>query len=137
MANRHDYTSMGGSGGQFPQTEWTIMLDSRQQKDILTELCAKYWKPLYRYLRCKGFNNEEAKDLVQGFFTEKVIGREFFKRADRTKGKFRNFLLVSMRNYIINIQKKERMTDKNRGHTNNRFRFVLLYRECHIDHAGW
>jgi RNA polymerase sigma-70 factor (ECF subfamily) len=109
MSNRRDYTSLGGTDGQFPQTAWTMILDPTRREAILAELCTKYWKPLYRYLRCKGFSNEEAKDLVQGFFTEKVIGREFLKRVDRTKGRFRNFLLVAMRNYAINIQKKDKV----------------------------
>jgi len=108
MSKRYDYTSLGGINGRFPQTEWTMILDPRQRQAILTELCTKYWKPLYQYLRFKGFSNEEAKDLVQGFFTEKILGREFLHRVDRTRGKFRNFLLVAMRNYAINIQMKEK-----------------------------
>lgn len=110
MSKRYDYTSLGGTNGRFPQTEWTRILDPRQRKAILSELSTKYWKPLYHYLRCKGFGNEEAKDLVQGFFTEKVLGREFLERVDKTRGKFRNFLLVAIRNYMINIQKKEKTT---------------------------
>ena len=112
MSKRHDYTSLGGTGRQFPPTQWTMIVDTKRRKAILAELCARYWKPLYHYLRCKGFGNEEAKDLVQGFFTENVLGREFLERVDRTKGRFRNFLLVAIRNYAINIQKKNKTPPK-------------------------
>ena len=89
MSRRYDYTSLGGMNRQFPSTQWTMFLDPKQRRFILAELCTKYWKPLYHYLRCKGFSNEEAKDLVQGFFTENVLGREFLERVDRMRGRFR------------------------------------------------
>ena len=104
---RHD-TSLGGLGRHFPVTQWTRILDTKARKAVLDELCVKYWKPLYSYLRCKGYGNEHAKDLVQGFFTEKVIDQELVRLADRDKGRFRNFLLVALRNYTCNIQKKDK-----------------------------
>jgi len=112
MSKRYDYTSLGGMNRQFPPTQWTMILDLKRREAILAELCTKYWKPLYHYLRCKGFSNEEAKDLVQGFFTENVLGREFLEKVDRTRGKFRNFLLVAIRNYAINVQKKNKTPPK-------------------------
>ena len=104
---QHD-TGLGGENRHFPMTQWTRILDTSQRQSMLAELCERYWKPLYGYLRCKGFSNDQAKDLVQGFFTEKVIDQELIKAADRTKGRFRNFLLVALRNYSINIQKKDK-----------------------------
>ena len=104
---QHD-TGLGGDNRHFPMTQWTRILDTSQRQSVLAELCERYWKPLYGYLRCKGFSNDQAKDLVQGFFTEKVIDQELIKVADRTKGRFRNFLLVALRNYTINIQKRDR-----------------------------
>jgi RNA polymerase sigma-70 factor (ECF subfamily) len=112
MSRPYDYTSLGGLNRQFPPTQWTMIADPKRRKAILAELYTKYWKPLYHYLRCKGFGNEEAKDLVQGFFTENVLGREFLERVDRTKGRFRNFLLVAIRNYAINVQKKNKTPSK-------------------------
>jgi len=72
---------------------------------LISELCAKYWKPLYSYLRGRGFSNEEAKDLVQGFFTDKVLGQELIKKADRTRGKLRDFLLTAVKNYAMTLQR--------------------------------
>ncbi len=104
---QHD-TGLGGDNRHFPMTQWTRILDTSQRQSVLAELCERYWKPLYGYLRCKGFSNDQAKDLVQGFFTEKVIDQELVKAVDRTKGRFRNFLLVALRNYSINIQKSDK-----------------------------
>ena len=113
-------TTMGGENRAFPKTEWTSIENSAQRKAILGELYSRYWKPLYRFLRHKGFSNEQSKDLVQNFFTEKILGQEFIQKADRTKGKFRNFLLVAIRNYAINASKAEtypRHLDENIGLT--------------------
>jgi DNA-directed RNA polymerase specialized sigma24 family protein len=105
MVRPYDHTSLGGANRQFPQTEWTRMLDGRQREEVLVELCQDYWKPIYSYLRAMGFRNEQAKDLAQGFFTDKVLGQDLIRKADRTKGRFRNFLLRSVRNYAISIQR--------------------------------
>jgi len=78
----------------------------------MAELYRKYWKPLYHYLRCRGYNNDKAKDLVQGFFTDKVLGQEFIQRADRSKGKFRTFLLIAAKNYALNVKRRERIPQK-------------------------
>lgn len=107
MAFHQDKTSMGGPDARFPLTDWTRIDNPAMRDAIMAELCQKYWKPLYSFLRYKGFSNEKAKDLVQGFFTDKILGREFLQKAERTKGRFRNFLLVAIRNYAINAQKKD------------------------------
>ncbi|KPK76780.1 MAG: hypothetical protein AMJ79_05465 [Phycisphaerae bacterium SM23_30] len=98
-----DKTSLGGSNVQFPTTEWTKITDKHLSKAVLSELSEKYWRPLYLHLRRKGFNNEDAKDLVQSFFSEKVLGQELIKKADKSRGKFRTFLLVSLNNYVIDL----------------------------------
>ena len=112
MSKFYGDTAMGGLNERFPTTKWTMILNPAQRGAIQAELCTKYWKPLYHYLRCKGFTNTEAKDLVQGFFTEKVLGREFIQKSDRTKGKFRSFLLVAIKNYAIDVQKKDKLPQK-------------------------
>ncbi|MFC1633572.1 RNA polymerase sigma factor [Planctomycetota bacterium] len=102
------HTSMGGKNYQFPPTEWTKIHDPVRRESIYSELYTKYWKPLYFYLRGRGFSNEEAKDLVQGFFTDKVLGQELIQKADRTRGRLRNFLLTAVRNYAIIAQRGKR-----------------------------
>jgi hypothetical protein len=103
MASPHDYTSLGGEGRAFPPTEWTRLLHYPQREAVLAELYRKYWKPVYCYLRSMGLGNEEAKDLAQGFFTDKVLGQDLVQKADREKGRFRTFLLRSVHNYAVSV----------------------------------
>jgi RNA polymerase sigma-70 factor (ECF subfamily) len=77
--------------------------------DVLAELYQKYWKPIYCYLRGMGFGNEQSKDLVQGFFTDKVLGQSLVQKADREKGRFRNFLLRAVHNYAISARRGDRV----------------------------
>lgn len=108
MTRRHQDTSYGGGNSQFQTTEWTKILNSSIGGSILAELYIKYWRPVYTYLRRKGYNNEQAKDLIQGFFSEKVLGQQLLQKADRTKGKFRTFLLTAIKNYAIDLRRQER-----------------------------
>ena len=109
MARPYDHTSLGGVDGQFPKTAWTQMLGSERHDQVLAELCKSYWKPVYCYLRAMGFGNEQAKDLAQGFFTDKVLGQDLIDKADRAKGRFRNFLLRSVRNYALSVCRTEKV----------------------------
>ncbi|MHC4540247.1 MAG: RNA polymerase sigma factor [Planctomycetota bacterium] len=108
MTKRYQDTSYGGGNSRFQTTEWTKILNSELGGSILTELYTKYWRPVYSYLRRKGFTNEEAKDLIQGFFSEKILGQQLLQKADRTKGKFRTFLLTAVRNYAIDLHRKQK-----------------------------
>jgi DNA-directed RNA polymerase specialized sigma24 family protein len=109
---RDDYTDIGGVGKVFLTTHWSLIEDMGGSDDdkncALIELLIKeYWKPVYCYLRRRGYGNEEAKDLTQGFFQEVVLGRKLIDKADRTKGRFRSFLLTALNRFLINIHQKE------------------------------
>jgi RNA polymerase sigma-70 factor (ECF subfamily) len=67
-----------------------------------------YWKPVYCYLRRKGYDNERAKDLTQDFFHEVVLNRDLVGRADAGKGRFRSFLLHALNQYLINQNREAR-----------------------------
>ena len=108
MAGRFENTSYGGLNSRFQTTEWTKIVNSTLGKSILTELYTKYWRPVYSFLRRKGFSNDQAKDLIQGFFSEKVLGQQMLQKADRNRGKFRTFLLTSISNYAIDLNRKKR-----------------------------
>ncbi|MFB0553674.1 MAG: RNA polymerase sigma factor [Phycisphaerae bacterium] len=107
-----EYTSMGGTGGSFQNTHWSAIErigtdDDISSRALVGDLLRTYWKPVYCYLRHKGFDNEEAKDLTQGFFQEVVLGRELIQRADRTRGRFRTLLLRALDRYLVSVQRKE------------------------------
>ena len=108
----NDKTDMGGVGEAFLTTHWSIIdnvglnNDDRNQA-MISLLLSKYWKPVYCYLRRKGYDNEQAKDLTQGFFHEVVLGRNLIQKADQSKGRFRSFLLIALNRYLITVKKGE------------------------------
>jgi RNA polymerase sigma-70 factor (ECF subfamily) len=116
MSKRRDKTTVGAWEGAFHTTHWTQILEARSADEprraageaALTDILGRYWKPVYYYLRCKGYDRETAKDLTQGFFHEVVLGRSLLQKADREKGRFRTFLLNALDRYIANVRRDER-----------------------------
>jgi RNA polymerase sigma-70 factor (ECF subfamily) len=109
---RGDYTSIGGNDGRFQATHWTAIEEvhkgqGRRAQILLGDLLTTYWKPVYCYLRHRGYDNEQAKDLTQSFFQEVVLGRDLIQRADRTKGRFRTLLLRALDRYLVSVHRKE------------------------------
>ena len=108
----HDQTEMGGTRGAFLTTHWSLVEDIKAGSDesgaLIGLLVQTYWKPVYCYLRRKGRDNEEAKDLTQDFFHEVVLSRHLVGRADRDKGRFRCFLLYALNQYLINRDRDDR-----------------------------
>lgn len=102
---------MGGTGGVFLTTHWSLIedykSDDERSRALIGLLLDRYWKPVYFYLRRKGHNNEQAKDLTQGFFHEIVLNRGLIQRADQSKGRFRSFLLHALEQYLIDERHKQ------------------------------
>lgn len=106
---RRDETEMGGSQVGFPTTHWSMLAAVRGtmtdgHRNVLSLLIQRYWKPVYCYIRRRGHSNEDAKDLVQEFFTSWLV-KELFGRADPTRGRFRSLLLSSLDNFIKNAHR--------------------------------
>lgn len=108
---QHDQTSIGGVAGAFLTTHWSIIEKAQAKEEgnraLIGLLLKKYWKPIYCYLRRKGYDNEQAKDLTQGFFHEVVLGRGLIQKADQSRGRFRSYLLLALNRYIINVREEE------------------------------
>ena len=109
---QEDYTQMGGIGEAFLTTHWSLVDDintgeADRNRALIELLLIRYWKPVYCYLRRKGYDNDAAKDLTQGFFHEIVLGRNLIQQADQTKGRFRSFLLMALNRYLINTQEEQ------------------------------
>ena len=105
-----DQTDLGGKGEAFLTTHWSLVEHIQAEhgdRALIGALLARYWKPVYCYLRHKGYGNEEAKDLTQGFFHEVVLSRNLVQRADRSKGRFRTFLLHALNQHLINEQRRQ------------------------------
>jgi len=112
----HDRTDIGGARETFLTTHWSLIegVKEHQDKDraLIGLLLERYWKPVYCYLRRKGYLNEQAKDLTQGFFHEIVLNRRLIERADRSKGRFRSFLLHALNQYLVDEQRRQTAHDR-------------------------
>jgi RNA polymerase sigma factor (sigma-70 family) len=103
---------------QFQTTLWSQVLLAARQPDssggqkAIARLCEIYWYPIYVFVRRKGVSPADAQDLTQGFF-EHVLSNGFFARADPERGKFRNFMLGAVRNYLGD--ERDRRTTQRRG----------------------
>ncbi len=93
-----------GQPGWFRTTHWSVVLQagqvsSKTSNEALSILCETYWRPLYAYVRNRGYPEEEAKDLTQGFFT-RFLEKNYLQNVDRERGRFRSFLLASMKHFL-------------------------------------
>jgi RNA polymerase sigma-70 factor (ECF subfamily) len=75
-------------------------------RDALGSLCEAYWYPVYAFVRRQGYGAEEARDLTQGYFA-RLIERRGLKDVRPELGRFRSFLLASVRHFISNERDRE------------------------------
>ena len=92
--------------GAFTITHWSVVLAagqaaSPQSEEALAALCRAYWRPLYAYVGRQGHNSHDAQDLTQEFFT-RFLEKNYLAQVDRDKGRFRSFLLASMKHFLAN-----------------------------------
>jgi RNA polymerase sigma-70 factor (ECF subfamily) len=78
----------------------------------LAALCEAYWYPLYAEARRRGLGAEDAGDLVQGFFA-RLLEKGDLAAADRTRGRFRSFLLAAFGHFLAN--ERDRRHARKRG----------------------
>ena len=94
------------AGDYFATTRWTLVLSAGRKSSVrsdqaLNELCQTYWCPLYAYVRRRGHVKEDAEDLVQAFFT-RLLARNDFEGLSAERGRFRAFLLASLKHFLAN-----------------------------------
>jgi RNA polymerase sigma-70 factor (ECF subfamily) len=104
-----EHSSRGLDAGRarrdFPSTRWSVVICaagnpvSEERNQALHQLCESYWYPLYAYLRRHGHATDQAEDLVQGFFVS-LLEKDLVARADPDRGRFRSFLLSSLRQFV-------------------------------------
>lgn len=94
-------------------THWSVVSDFSlddtapdRAEAALTRLCRDYWPPLYRFVRRRGYSRADAQDLTQGFFAY-LIEKKAYATPDRSKGRFRTFLLVLLKRYLGAVQAHE------------------------------
>ena len=98
----------------FPSTHWSVVFAAGRSEDepqtaeaALAELCQVYWAPLYGFVRSRGHTVHDAQDLTQSFFAY-LLEHKVYARANRQKGRFRSFLLASLKNFLSDAADRER-----------------------------
>jgi RNA polymerase sigma-70 factor (ECF subfamily) len=110
-----------GESDPFAPTQWSVILAAgRSQANpqlaqvALAQLCQTYWAPLYTFVRTRGSSPHDAQDLTQSFFAY-LIEHKIYTRADRQKGKFRSFLLASLKNFLSDSRDREQALKRGGG----------------------
>lgn len=125
-------TDIGGAQQRFPVTNQSAILAARSDDQAVRErafatILASYWKPAYKYIRLKWqANNEDAKDLTQGFFAN-AFEKNHFANYDARKASFQTFLRTCLDGFIANERKAGRRLK--RGGDVNHFQFDFLSAE--------
>ena len=95
---------------RFQPTRWTLLFKLKdpgpEAASALETLCATYWHPVYAFIRRSGRSADDARDLTQAFFA-RVLEKNYFQDAEQTRGRFRTFLLASVRHFISNERDAE------------------------------
>lgn len=110
MDDQTMHTLAGAS--PFPTTRWTLVVAAGdpQRSDArcaMVSLCEHYWYPLYAFLRRRGYPADQAQDLTQEFLLRVLEGR-YLDRADPMKGRFRAFLLTSLKFFVADQADRQR-----------------------------
>jgi RNA polymerase sigma-70 factor (ECF subfamily) len=104
---------------EFPTTRWTLVVAAsdpkrKEARSALASSCENYWYPLYAYLRRRGYPADQAQDLTQEFFIRVLEGR-YLDRADPEKGRFRAFLLTSLKFFVADEEDRNRAQKRGGG----------------------
>jgi RNA polymerase sigma factor (sigma-70 family) len=101
-----------GEPREFVTTRWSLILsaanlgtEEQKARQALAELCRTYWRPIFLFVRARGYSIEDAQDLTQDFFVV-ILEQKWLQHADSKRGRFRSLLLKSLQNFLINAAEK-------------------------------
>lgn len=105
---------------EFCTTHWSVVLASRDPNlpgatAALECLCRSYWYPLYAYLRRDGYSPHDAQDLTQEFLTRLIVHQDL-RAVEPGRGKFRSYLLVTLKHFLSDERKRARAQKRGGGH---------------------
>jgi len=116
-----DQSSLPPAAGKrhFATTQWSVVLAAgdvgrHEARIALAQLCETYWYPLYAYVRRRVGKVHEAQDLTQAFFSH-LLEKQAIARADRSRGRFRDFLVTALKNFLANEWEKARAEKRGGG----------------------
>lgn len=115
-------SAFGVESDVFAATHWSVVVaagrndsDPENARSALAQLCQTYWSPLYAFVRSRGYSLHDAQDFTQSFFVH-LIEKRIYARADRSKGKFRTFLLAALRNFLADSLDREQALKRGGGY---------------------
>jgi len=100
---------MPGKGmkpSRFPTTRWSLIgrvsaPDEKTRQQALTELLILYSPGLRSFLvEMRRLPPDLVDDLLQDFVADKILARNLVQHAVQGRGKFRNFLLKALNNFV-------------------------------------
>lgn len=99
-------------GGEFSTTQWSRVLAARDGRDTearqaLEKLFQAYWQPLFAFVRSQGHDPDDASDLTQAYCAT-LLEKDFLKSVQPSAGRFRSFLLASLKHFLSHERDKER-----------------------------
>ena len=105
-------TSLGGTSRDFPRTtegfvDQIVHASGPDRLAALEELCRRYWKPVYSFIRLAwARTNEDAKDLTQAFF-EWLLQGDVLRKYQSERAPFRTFLKAILRRFVADQNRAE------------------------------
>lgn len=109
-------TALGG----FRTTHWTVVLqaacvDAPDSTAAFGQLYRDYFPPLYSYVRRRGFASADAEDVIHGFFA-RLIRKGALSQLQRDGGRFRSYILGSLKNFLANEWDRAQAQKRGSGH---------------------
>ena len=103
----------------FVTTRWSVVLSARDKaspgsEQALETLCRTYWYPLYAFVRGSGHSPPDAQDLTQEFFA-RLLAKDFLKAVAPEKGRFRTFLRMALKRFLIHEWERARAQKRGGG----------------------
>ena len=102
----------------FATTRWSVVLTAKRGdpkgRQAFSTLCQDYWHPVYAFIRRQGHGAEEARDLTQGYFLL-LLEKSLLHDVRRTQGRFRSFLLASVRHFLSDARDHMRAAKRGGG----------------------
>jgi RNA polymerase sigma-70 factor (ECF subfamily) len=103
----------------FDTTRWSVIAAARGSdpdaaRAALSTLCEAYWYPLYAFIRRWGADADAARDLTQAFFVS-ILERRDIEQVRPERGRFRTFLLASLKHFLLNEAARERAAKRGGG----------------------
>lgn len=102
----------------FESTRWDVFRQAASPepevaKAALGELFETYLAPIRLYIRAQVDDSFKAQDLTQGFLAH-LLQTDFFQTQANHQGRFRAYLIGTLKRYLISMRRKE--TAKKRGY---------------------